>query len=55
MSGTGHVAEGIEFWDGKCVIHWMTEVRSTGIYDSIDEVEHIHGHQGRTSVQWVDQ
>lgn len=54
MSGTGHVAQGVEFWDGKCAIHWMTEVRSTAIYESVEEVEFVHGHNGRTKVEWVD-
>jgi len=54
MSGTGHVAQGVEFWDGACVIRWMTEVRSTGIYNNVEEVEYVHGHEGRTRIEWID-
>jgi L-alanine-DL-glutamate epimerase-like enolase superfamily enzyme len=46
ISGTGYVAEGIQFSDGTCVLHWLTTTTSTGIYHSIVEMEYIHGHRG---------
>lgn len=54
ISGVGLVAQGIEFEDGVCVIRWMTEHRSTAMYPSIDTLIHLHGHNGKTRVDWVD-
>lgn len=54
VSGTGLVAQGAEFDDGFVVMRWLTETRSTGHYDSIDDLIHIHGHEGRTRVEWHD-
>lgn len=50
VSGTGRVAEGAQFSDGSCVLRWLTLVRSTVFYNSIADVEHIHGHSGLTEV-----
>lgn len=54
VSGTGVVAEGVQFTDGRCTIRWRTARASTADYDSITDLEEIHGHQGRTVVVWVD-
>lgn len=48
VSGTGIVAEVVEFDDGTCALRWMTECRSTAVYASIGDVEKIHGHGGQT-------
>ena len=47
VSGTGIVAEGIQFDDGKCILHWRN-YKTIGIYDSIEQLTEIHGH-GRKS------
>ncbi|HDY68568.1 MAG TPA: hypothetical protein ENH85_12355 [Candidatus Scalindua sp.] len=52
ISGEGIIAEGIQFSDGRCVLRWLTEITSIGIYDSIDDVEFIHGHDGKTVIEW---
>lgn len=55
ISGTGVVAEGIQFSDGHTVIHWCAgEHRSTVVWESIESVEAIHGHGGATQICWVD-
>ncbi len=54
VSGTGIIAEGVQLTNGRCVLSWMTQHTSTGIYDNIEELEKIHGHQGMTKVEWVD-
>ncbi len=54
ISGTGVVSEGIEFTNGKCAMNWITSVSSVAVYDSIDDLEKIHGHDGKTVVVWVD-
>jgi hypothetical protein len=54
VSGIGVVAEGVEFSDGKVALRWITgEHRSTVMWDSVDSVERIHGHDGRTVVIWL--
>lgn len=54
ISGIGVVAEGIVFSNGKCVLSWTTEFASIGIYDDIKMVEAIHGHDGTTVVEMID-
>lgn len=54
ISGTGNVAQGIEFDTGRCAMAWLTEVSSVALYDSIQDVVTIHGHNGKTVVEWVD-
>lgn len=49
-SGIGRVAEGVEFSSGQCCLKWLTNVSSIAIYDSIKDVEAIHGHEGKTKV-----
>ena len=55
ISGTGIVAEGIQFSTGKCAMGWLTSVSSIAIYNSIEELEFIHGHAGMTQLVWIDQ
>jgi hypothetical protein len=54
ISGTGYVSEGIQFSSGKCAMNWTTTVSSVAVYDSIEELEAIHGHNGMTEVRWMD-
>jgi hypothetical protein len=54
-SGTGIVAEGCRFSTGKAVLAWTTRYTSTAVYDSMAELERIHGHDGRTLVRWIDE
>jgi hypothetical protein len=51
ISETGIVAEGIEFKSGKCVISWLTECQSIAVYDSMEDVIKIHGHNGKTVIE----
>jgi hypothetical protein len=53
-SGVGIVAEGVAFSDGTCVIRWITDLRSTAVYNSVDDLVAIHGHDGATTVVWAD-
>ncbi|MGP4093013.1 hypothetical protein [Nonomuraea sp. KM90] len=54
VSGTGVIVEGVEFSDGSVALRWLSERTSTAIYGSIGDVEAIHGHGGKTRVQWID-
>jgi hypothetical protein len=55
ISGTGVVAEGVEFTNGKVCMVWLTRpAYSLVIHESIFEVEKVHGHNGSTTIQWLD-
>ena len=52
VSGTGHVADGVIWHDGACAVHWRTKHTSTTVYASFDDVLSIHGHGGKTRVEF---
>lgn len=54
VSGTGIVAEGVEFPGGLVVMKWRGDLSSVGIYKSIFELEQIHGHNGATRIVWLE-
>lgn len=54
VSGTGAVAEGVEFSNGYCALTWRTVHTSVAFYPSIATLEAIHGHNGQTRIVWVD-
>jgi hypothetical protein len=54
VSGTGVVAQGVQFDDGSCALHWLSQHASTAVYDSVADIEVIHGHGGLTRVAWID-
>lgn len=54
VSGTGTVAEGVEFSDGSAVVHWLGDTPSHVIWPSIEMVRRIHGHGGATRVVYQD-
>ncbi len=57
-SGTGIVAEGIVWSDGTVAYRWLTSTPTTVIIDTIENVEFLHGHDGKTKViiltEWQD-
>jgi len=50
ISGTGRVAQGFIFDNGKVAVTWLSEHPSVTVYDNIGEVTAIHGHGGKTEV-----
>ena len=50
ISGTGRVAQGFIFDNGKVAVTWLSEHPSVTVYDNIGEVHAIHGHGGKTEV-----
>lgn len=54
LSGVGKVASGCCWPDGACVLHWNTEVWSTTVFQNMDDLIRLHGHNGATEVVWVD-
>lgn len=50
ISGTGRIAQGIIFDNGKVALTWLSEHPSVAMYDNIGDVRSIHGHEGKTEV-----
>jgi len=53
-SGTGEVAEGTVFSSGMAVINWLREPFAMGVYQTVEDVILVHGHEGRTQIQFID-
>lgn len=55
VSGTGIVAEGVEFDDGKVVIQWVVPNKPSSlvIWEDIADALEIHGHDGATRVEYL--
>lgn len=62
ISGTGVVAEGVEFTDGVVALRWIVPPEQPGhgfptsvvFHDhGIESVERIHGHNGATVIVWL--
>jgi hypothetical protein len=56
-SGTGIVAQGVVFGNGKVVLCWLngnSGVSSIAIYESYDDALKIHGHGGTTGIEFLD-
>ena len=61
ISGTGVVAEGVEFSDGTVALRWA-EVKgphydrgvraTTVLHQNVTSVEALHGHNGATHIEW---
>jgi hypothetical protein len=55
VSGTGVVAEGVEWTDGTVALHWGGRYPTTTVWtDGIDALLTIHGHNGATTINWLD-
>lgn len=52
VSGTGIVAEGVEFSDGTVALRWTSEWPTSVVFHDrgMDSVNHVHGHGGKTRV-----
>lgn len=59
VSGTGAVAEGAEWTSGWVALHWPGKgkpgVTSTAVYESVEKMMKVHGHDGATVIEWIDQ
>lgn len=53
-SGTGVVAEGVQFSNGQVVIHWLSQLEAINVYANAVVLEQLHGHGGNTQVRWMD-
>jgi hypothetical protein len=54
VSGTGRVAEGVEFANGTCVLTFISNQHCVEVAMNIRTVKEIHGHGGKTIVVWID-
>jgi hypothetical protein len=54
VSGTGTVAEGVEFTDGTVAYRWLTATPTLQFANTIVDVALIHGHHGATQIIWID-
>lgn len=54
ISGTGLVAFGVMFPDRVAVTRWNSDVAQTCVWQTMEEVEAVHGHGGRTRIVWID-
>jgi hypothetical protein len=55
VSGTGVVADGVQWPDGQAAIHWRGEHRSTVVWDAVANAVRVHGHGGATRLVWIDE
>lgn len=58
VSGTGVVAEGVQFLDGTVVYKWRPRTpggpSQVAVWESIEDCIAVHGHGGATTVHWLD-
>ncbi|TFH43853.1 MAG: hypothetical protein E4H01_11570, partial [Lysobacterales bacterium] len=55
VSGVGIVAEGVILTNTKVILSWLTIHKSIAIYDSLAEMQAIHGHGSKTRSVWDDE
>jgi hypothetical protein len=53
ISGTGEPAEVVEFSDGSIAVRWLGKDASTNITNNIKNVVNVHGHGGKSEVEWL--
>lgn len=54
VSGTGKVAEGVEFENGMVALSFSSAYPHTNVYANMRAVEEVHGHEGATKIVFVD-
>jgi hypothetical protein len=54
VSGTGYVAEGVEWTDGRVDVRFLSSHKTDNGFPNLKEMHNLHGHEGDTEVVWVD-
>lgn len=55
VSGTGVVAEGVQFTDGSVALRWTGATPATSVWDhGIESMLAVHGHGDASVVEWLD-
>ncbi|MGW0012549.1 hypothetical protein ACWDVX_22740 [Streptomyces tendae] len=56
ISGTGDIADGVQWPDGTASLRWRGPHPKADFCDrGIDTAEFVHGHGGATEIVWLDQ
>lgn len=57
VSGTGIVAEGVEFSSGVVALTWLSAWPTSVVFHDrgIESVQAVHGHGGATRIVWLDE
>lgn len=55
VSGTGIVADGIQWPDGTISIRWRGDRPSVVFWQRAEDALHVHGHAGSTQIMWLDE
>ncbi len=54
VSGNGdHKADVFECSDGTCIVRWLGKDGSTNVYAGVKNVTNVHGHGGKTEIEWL--
>lgn len=53
VSGTGRVAIVVQLPSKKCVVEWFGSYRTQTVFEDIDQVLKVHGHEGKTILEPV--
>lgn len=53
MSGTGVIAEVVEFHDNQCVISWFGQHHTLEVLPNKQDIIDIHGHDGKTTLEII--
>lgn len=57
VSGTGRVADGVEFASGWIALHFDPQIKgihSVYFYRDLGDMYQLHGHGGKTRIVWID-
>lgn len=53
------IAEGVTFTDGRCALNWLNanykKITGMAFFDCEDHIIEIHGHDGRVTLQYVNE
>ncbi|MGW7685585.1 hypothetical protein ACWGID_32885 [Kribbella sp. NPDC054772] len=56
VSGTGVIAEGVEWSDRTVALRWGGKYPTTTVWqDGVEALLAIHGHSGSTTIRWLDE
>lgn len=55
VSGEGYIAEGVEFTNGEFALHWTSQYDFVTTGRSLKALSEVHGHEGRTVIEYYDE
>ncbi|MEK1828906.1 hypothetical protein AAAC51_07100 [Priestia megaterium] len=54
VSGTGVIGRGVIMPSGHAVMEWTTKRKSIAIYESVNEMQILHAHNGKTELVYLN-